>query len=355
MTNRLRYVLTGIVVLIATVFLYWEYKESLLNPWTRDGQVAAQVIQIAPRVSGPIVELPVVNNQFVKQGQLLFKIDPSIFKLKLDSARANLQRIKNELEAMSVEVQLNREQVREAEAELGQAQQRLKNLRQAVDENNRQKANVVDSASAAGDERNMQANTSVRVEQAEDELRQIRFKLAAAREELAKSEDSRGEIGKNNSLFRQAKAELELAELNMKFVEVRAPASGYITNLKLRIGSQVVQDEPAIALIDTSSYWIYGFFLEDDVSRMQLGDKAIVTLIAYPHIHLEGEVQSIDWGIARENGSKGGNLLANVKPTFAWIRLAQRIPVNIVLKEVPESVQLRVGTTASIVVQTKHE
>ena len=85
---------------------------------------------------------------------------------------------------------------------------------------------------------------------------------------------------------------------------------------------------------------------------MRKGDKAIVTLMSYPESPIDGHVDSLGWGIAQQDGSTGYDLLPNVSPTFEWIRLAQRIPVRIHLDNVPETVQLRVGTTASVLVKT---
>lgn len=81
------------------------------------------------------------------------------------------------------------------------------------------------------------------------------------------------------------------------------------------------------------------------------GDAAVVTLMSYPDTPLAGEVQSLGWGISQQNGSSGNELLPDVSPTFEWIRLAQRIPVRIHLKDVPESIDLRMGTTASVLLR----
>jgi multidrug resistance efflux pump len=96
-----KYLLTGAVVLIAVVLILFKYWDYVTNPWTRDGQVRAQVIQITPRVSGPLVKLPVEDNQLVKVGDLLFEIDPRTFKADLEHARANLDNTRDEIEALA--------------------------------------------------------------------------------------------------------------------------------------------------------------------------------------------------------------------------------------------------------------
>ena len=152
--------------------------------------------------------------------------------------------------------------------------------------------------------------------------------------------------------LRLARAEVREAELNLEFTEVRAPVDGYVTNLNLRLGSQVVANQPVLALVDVKSFWVDGYFRETAIGRLQAGNRAVVTLMTYPDAPLEGVVDSIGWGIAQQDGSTGFELLPNISPTFEWIRLAQRVPVRIHLTDVPPDIALRVGTTCSVLVMT---
>ncbi len=105
-----------------------------------------------------------------------------------------------------------------------------------------------------------------------------------------------------------------------------------------------------LAVIDANSFYVQAFFRETFVGNFQKGDRAVVTLMSYTP--LKGSVDSIGWGIAQQNGSTGFELLPSVKPTFEWIRLAQRIPVMVRIEKVPDNIKLRAGTTASVVVIT---
>ncbi len=288
MSTVLRVILTAIVVSMAVgivLFKYWIY---VINPWTRDGQVRAQVIQITPRVSGPIVNLPIEDNQLVKAGDLLFEIDPRTFKSAVDGAKADLQ----------------------------QAQVQVDDTK--------------DEAERAA--RIREADTGAMSEQAlirkENDLRAAEAALLTAQ------------------------AALDDAQLNLEFTQVKAPVDGYVTNLNLRLGSQGVENQPALALVDINSFWVDGFFRENYIEDIRSGDRAIVTLMSYPDKPLEGQVNSLGWGIAQQDGSTGFNLLPTISPTFEWIRLAQRVPVRVHLTDVPEDVRLRVGTTASVLVMT---
>src|SRR6516225_12501173 len=120
----------------------------------------------------------------------------------------------------------------------------------------------------------------------------------------------------------------------------------------LHVGDSVVANQPTVALIDANSFYVQAFFRETFVGNFEKGDRAVVTLMSYPDTPLEGSVESIGWGIAQQNGSTGFEQLPTVKPTFEWIRLAQRIPVIVRVEKVPDNVELRAGTTASVVVIT---
>jgi multidrug resistance efflux pump len=104
--------------------------------------------------------------------------------------------------------------------------------------------------------------------------------------------------------------------------------------------------------VDVSTYRVDGFFRENSIGGIRPGDQAVITLMSYPDRPLAGYVDSLGWGIAQDDGSTGADLLPNVNPTFEWIRLAQRVPIRIHLTSVPEDVELRVGTTASVLVRT---
>ncbi|HFD81588.1 MAG TPA: HlyD family secretion protein [Gammaproteobacteria bacterium] len=262
------------------------FRDYLFHPWTRDGQVRAQVIKITPRVSGPIVELAVHDNQPVHKGELLFRIDPRTYQLAVAQAEARLDQA------------LATEKVREDQA------QRARDLHRK-------------DPGAISEQALVRKENSLLVARANVEV---------------------------------ARADLDAARLDLQFTEVRAPVDGYVTNLLLRYGSQMVANQPALALVDRNSFWVYGFFKETQVRHIHHGDAATVTLMSYPDQPLDGVVDSIGWGIAQQDGTPAPDLLPTVNPSFDWIRLAQRIPVRIRITDVPEGVALRVGTTASVFV-----
>jgi len=354
-----KYLLTGAIVLIAIAAVLLKYWDYVVNPWTRDGQVRAEVIQITPRVSGPIIKLAVQDNQFVKAGDLLFEIDPRTFAASLAQASAQYDKTKDNYVAQQKQVEAAQAQVEVARASLDQANSAIKQADAEIAQNKaefaRQKELLPQKATSQKSVDRAKANYEVRVQQrkgAVASLAQAKASLVQSEADLAQSRATLGAAGDANASIREARAEQEQAELNVQFTQVRAPVDGYVTNLNLRLGSQAVANQAALALVDINSYWIVGFFRENTIEDILAGDKAIITLMTYPDKPLEGYVDSLGWGIAQDDGSTGFELLPNVSPTFQWIRLAQRVPVRIHMTRIPDGVALRVGTTASVLVMT---
>ena len=283
------YLVTLTAVIAAGYVLSNMFSEYLFQPWTRDGHVRAQIIKITPRVSGPIVDLPINDNQKVQKGDLLFRIDPRTYELAVEQAEAKLQ------QALASEL------VKQDQATRGKELYRKD--RGAISE-------------------------QALVRKKNDLL------VARANVQVAQSN-------------------LEKARLDLEFTEVRAPVDGYVTNLLLRYGSQTVANQPALALIDSNSFWVHGYFKETQVEYIRKDNKAVIKLMTYPDAPLEGVVESMGWGIAQQDGAPAADLLPSIKPSFDWIRLAQRIPVRIRLTHIPDEVDLRVGSSASVFIETE--
>jgi len=359
MAKYVKYLLTGAVVLVAVVAILIKYWDYVTNPWTRNGQVRAQVIQITPRVSGPIVKLPIQDNQLVKAGDLLFEIDPRTFEASLEQARAQLDETGDNYQALFQQVEAAKAKIDESRAAVTQAQSSIKKIASEIEkdkaEYDRQRELLPRNATSQKAVDRAKASYEVSVEQRKTAvagLAQAQASLLKSEANLAEAKANLGAAGDANASIRAARAAVRQAELNLEFTRVRAPVDGNVTNLNLRLGSQAVANQPALALVDINSFWVDGFFKETSIGKIGEGHKAVVTLMAYPDTPLEGYVDSIGWGIAKQDGSTGFELLPNISPTFEWIRLAQRVPVRIHLTKVPKEVKLRVGTTCSVLVMT---
>lgn len=140
--------------------------------------------------------------------------------------------------------------------------------------------------------------------------------------------------------------------LNLERSEVSAPADGIIANLGLRPGDYVTAGSAVIALVDSATLHVDGYFEETKLSRIRVGDPVRISLMGETAI-VRGRVESIAGGIADRERTDGGGLLANVNPTFSWVRLARRVPVRIAIDHVPEGVSLIPGRTATVSVEAK--
>ncbi|MCK1401559.1 HlyD family secretion protein [Bradyrhizobium sp. 4] len=275
-----RLLLTAIVVVAALAVgreLWVYYME---QPWTRDGRVRADVVQVAPDVSGFVTEVLVKDNQKVHRGDVLFKIDRERFALALRQADAS---------------------VAGHQATLDQANADLK----------RYSALTTDAVS----------------QQKQEQVLATQLQAGAA--------------------FDQAVADRAVAQLNLDRSEVHASVNGVITNMDLRPGAYVTAGKGVMALVDIDTLHVEGYFEETKLARIRIGDKVQVRLMG-EKVTLLGHVESIAAGIEDRDRAEGASLLANVNPTFSWVRLAQRVPVRIALDPVPENMSLVAGRSATV-------
>jgi RND family efflux transporter MFP subunit len=149
--------------------------------------------------------------------------------------------------------------------------------------------------------------------------------------------------------YQQALVDRDVAKLNLDRTKVAAPVNGIITNFSLQPGDYVTAGRAVTALVDTDSLRIDAYFEETRLARIHIGDKVDIRLLGEQR-HLTGHVASIAGGIEDRERQAGANLLANINPTFSWVRLAQRIPVRIALENVPADVRVIPGRTATVTV-----
>lgn len=282
----IKIILTSVLFLSAGYFGYKKYQEYFSNPWTRDGQVRAQVIQISPRVSGTVTLIAIKDNEFVKKDRLLFTIDDSPFVIEIAKTKTELKREKVNVRSTKIEYD------------------RVKGIVK-------------------------------------------RDKGAISQKDLIRRETNYlSALAKIDTL----KEKLNAAKLNLTFTKVYASVDGYVSNINFQIGTQAVANKPILALVDVNSFWVFGYFRESMIGDIHIGDSAKVILMAYKEKPISATVESIGWGIAHSDGNPGANLLPSIKPVFQWIRLAQRIPVRIKLDTLPKGVELRVGLSASVMI-----
>jgi len=274
--KTIRVLVTLAVVAVAGLILLYMFQDYLRYPWTRDGQVNAYIIQITPRVSGPIVRLPIKDNQTVKKGDLLFQIDPRTFAAQVAQARADLDNTYDNIESMKKQVEAAKATVAVNNAAVAQAviviKGNVSNIKEKRAEFERMKKLVPRGAGSKRDLEQAQANFEIALdkkESAEANLLKAKATLSQAQANLAQARANLGAPGEQNAKLRSAWATLRQAELNLEFTQVKASVDGYVTNLELSLGSQAVANQPMLALVDVNSFWVYGFFKETLVEHIQ--------------------------------------------------------------------------------------
>ncbi|MCX5544604.1 HlyD family secretion protein [Paraburkholderia sp. CNPSo 3076] len=280
--NLIGFIATAIIFVVAILVGRVLWVHYMDEPWTRDGRVRAEVVNIAPDVSGAVVELPAKDNQFVHKGDLLMQIDPSHYQIAVEQAEAAVAARKAEL-----------------------------TMRQ--------------------DDARRRADMDSEVVSAEN------------RENASHTANSA------QAQYQQAIAALDAAKLNLERTRVVSPVDGYITNLQVFRGDYAISGQAKLAVVDSHSFWVYGYFEETKLPHVKVGNKADIKLMSGGT--LEGHVESISRGIYDRDNPQSRELLADVNPTFNWVRLAQRVPVRIHIDKVPDDMVLAAGTTCTVVVK----
>ncbi|GLR25632.1 efflux RND transporter periplasmic adaptor subunit [Limnobacter litoralis] len=201
------------------------------------------------------------------------------------------------------------------------------------------------------------------VELAQAQVATAQAALRAAQRENTRYAELKGvvsaqQVDTRQSAFEEAQAQYklaianrDLAELNLSRTDVVAPVNGVVTNLTLRPGAYAAAGQPMLAIVDSDSFYIDGYFEETKLSHIHQGDAAIIKVMGESK-DIEGHVASLSAGIDdRERSSAAGTMLANVNPTFSWIRLAQRVPVRVAIDKVPKGLNLIAGRTASVILR----
>ncbi|WP_253426736.1 HlyD family secretion protein [Pseudomonas sp. GGS8] len=316
MKKTVAQLVTLAVVGLAVLLGWFAWDHYTRSPWTRDARVRADVVTLSAEVSGRIISLQVQDNQHVQKGQLLLEIDPARYALAVEHAKR------------SVEV---------AKATEGQSQASIISsealLKQRQSEEHRRR--TLKQRFAISGEEWEKSSTEVAVAQADLLRNQANLGLAQANVQLAI-------------------AALTQAELDLQRTQVVAPVSGYVTNLLTREGDFASGGSALLALVDSQSFYVSGYFEETKLPRIEEGDRVRIELMSGETFG--GTVQSIAFAIADRENSPGSRLLANINPSYTWVKLAQRVPVRIQIDaDYIAKNRLRAGTTATVTVEERRD
>jgi membrane fusion protein (multidrug efflux system) len=314
-----------LAVLLMGVMAYWQYQ--MKHPSTDDAYVQAHVVNIAPQINGPIQAIYITNQQLVKQGDLLFMIDPTPFEIAVQNAEAKL-----DLTAQNV-------------ASLEAA---IKTAEALIDQRPSQRHVTIKNANRVFDLVRIHQLPKKQGDDAENDINVAKAALASANSQLTEAKANLGELGKQNAQIRAAKAALDQAKLNLSYTKIIAPANGQIVNFTSRVGDIVQPNIALFDLVEQSSWWVDANFKETQLSRLKPGLPATIIVDMYPDHVFHGLIDSISPG--------SGAAFAILPPENAtgnWVKVTQRIPVKVIITDTSTDFPLRIGSSATVTINTQ--
>jgi len=316
----------------------WTYVVVERNPRSDTGVVSAAVIGIAPRVSGPIIDLPIKDNQFVAQGEVLFRIDPAPYLLARAAADASLAVAQGERDNALQAIVAQEKQVLAAAAAVAQAEA------VAVEA-----TDTYERVAPLLEKRYASAET---VETARQAMRVAQAGVVAAQAQLEAARAMVADPAPALAAVQVAEVVLAEAQLALEDCVVRAPFDCRVAGMNLAEGAFARAGVDAFPIIDTRQWWVLAAFRESELTRIVPGQRAQLEIMTAPGQTFEGVVESVAFGVTAlpQDPFPG---LPIVMKELDWVQLSQRFPVRIrVVGEVPPEA-LRIGATATATIFTE--
>jgi membrane fusion protein (multidrug efflux system) len=331
--ERLRLPLMIIAPAIVLAIALYFYLTGGRYQSTDDAYLQAAQTVISTNVAGRVSEIDVHDNQFVKKGSVLFRLDDAPFRIAVQEAQARLAGARLQVEALQATY-------RQREAEVKGAEDTLAYQQREYDRQNGLLASGISS--------------QVQVNQLRHALDNARQLLGAARAELAAAAanlggDANVAIAQHPQVL-QAQAALDRAQLNLSYTIIRAPEDGIVAKVEqLQVGNYIEASTPQFALISTEDLWVEANFKESQLTYMRPGEEATVKIDSYPDKTFHARITSLSPG----TGS-AFSVLPPENATGNWVKVVQRLPVRLAVLDAPPSMPLRAGLSADVTVDTQH-
>jgi multidrug efflux system membrane fusion protein len=320
-------VIVGLAVVLS--LRAWDFNEQ--HPRTDDAVSRANIIGIAPRVSGPIIKINVTDNQFVKGGDLLFEIDPADFQLNVDRAKSSLDALDQQIEtAKSQDAQLKFQvkaaeaAVRQATAERDQAADTLRRLEPLLPKG---------------------YATKEQVDEARTKVASLDAQVAQANEKLNQATVAVSSLATLRAQRPGAVAALGTAQLELSYTRIYAPYDGQVVGLNISEGFYAHAGVEVFAFLDSRKWYVLANFRERELQNIRPGMRAEIYLLSNPDQRFQGIVQGISPAVQSQEDNVEVKGLPFVKRNLNWVRIAQRFPVRIEIEN-PDPKIFRMGTTA---------
>ena len=321
-------VIAAIVVLILVI---WQMQTS---PQTNDAYVYADTIDVVPEVSGRIVEMPVRENQRVKKGDLLFRLDARAYEAMLVDAESRLAALDAQIMLTGRTIKAQQYNAESVAAAVARAQALVKQTTST-----RTRLEPLVPEGFASQEELDQARTAEKAARAELAATQLQASQAAA---AGTGTDAMG--AQRSGLV----AQVALAKLHLEYTEVRAPFNGIVVGLKTTLGQYVSALKPVITLIADDRWYVVANFRETDLDNVRPGAPARLTVMTDHSRVFDGEVDSVGAGVISGQGASLPGGLPFIERSINWVHVSQRFPVKIRVKN-PDPGLFRMGASASAV------
>ena len=313
----------AVAVLLIGFFVYYYFSHKG-KAETDDAYTDGYVVAVAPRVSGQVVSLDVVDNQFVHKGDPLVHIDPRPFAFSRDQAKGNLDALKAQISNQKLGVEIAKKNfpaaLQLAQANLLQAKASLS----LSESNNRRQQNLPKQATTQQEV----DTTSSSQQQAEASVAQAQARVTQAEPVQQNIGQSQQQVDQLQGQAEQAQAMVDSAELNLEFTVVRAAQDGWVTRRNVDAGNYVTSGTQIMSLV-TPDLWVTANYKETELDGMTIGpngSRVTISVDAYPNLKLEGHVDSIQAG----SGSRFSAFPAE-NATGNFVKIVQRVPVKIVI------------------------
>jgi len=387
------WLLLACVVLLASIVVLLAVGRAVENPRTDDAEVLANFIGMAPQVDGPIMQLPIRDNQYVKAGDLLFVVDERPYRYALERALSQRDALEGQIEDRQRSINSQISGVHVAQANIASNTSNRDALNATISE---AEANLADSRAAllrAEADRKYAADNLhrleplldqqfVTVDQVEQARTLLETRTRAVEQAAAQVTLSEAHVRTTRSHYQQSGAEVEqseaqreqaangvetlspltnqreeraaairIAQYNLNNCRVYAPFDGYITNLTTSVGEYVHTGTQVFTMIDSRVWWVVANFRETQLNHVTLGSAADLFLMSHENLPLRGVVESIGHGVTPDPNVAGvlSPGLPAIERSLSWVHLAARYPVRIRI-ESPPSTLLRIGENAVAVV-----
>jgi membrane fusion protein (multidrug efflux system) len=319
--------LFGVPLLVVVAGLYW-YARGGRYEETENAYIKADIIAISAEVSGRVVEVAAHDNEPVADGAPLFHLDPTPFEIDLARARAQMEVVRTEVQALRAEY-------RETLLEATEARERIDFLTRQLERQERLKEKGMSRIEAYDEARHNLQVARARLASVEERSNRVRASLGGDPQLPAE----------RHPRYVEAKTAYDAAAIDIARTQVKAPAAGVVSNMKLQPGEHVEKGAPVFSLIRSGEVWIEANFKETQLTYMREGQPATVMADAYP----DHEWRAVVAAIAPATGAEFA-VLPPQNATGNWVKVVQRIPVRIRVDQPAGQPRLRAGMTVTVAV-----